>query len=85
MGKTALKKEKWTLSFDSNLKKAVIQEAKAKGIYPVNFLENLVREKMNPYGYTDVKDSVKYVRELRKRSSQKSEDEFLAEILKWKK
>ena len=85
MGKTALKKEKWTLSFDSNLKKAVIKEAKAVGVYPVHYLENMVREKMNPYGYTDVKDSVKYVRALRKRSAEKSEDEFLEELLKCRK
>jgi len=44
------------------LKNAVIREAKAKGMDPVHFLEELIREKINPYGYTDVKDSVKYVR-----------------------
>lgn len=85
MPKTALKKEKWTLSFDSKLKEAVIREAEAKGMYPVNFLEELVREKVNPYGYTDVKDSVNYVRELRKKSKDKSDEKFLEEILKWKK
>jgi len=40
--------EKWTLSFDSRLKKAVIREAKSRGVYLVHFLEELVREKMNP-------------------------------------
>ena len=85
MPKTALRKEKWTLSFDSKLKGAVIREAKAKGMYPVNFLEELVREKVNPYGYTDVKDSVKYVRELRKKSKDKSDEKFLEEILNWEK
>lgn len=85
MPKAALKKEKWTLSFDLKLKNAVIREAKAKGIYPVNFLEELVREKINPYGYTDVKDSVKHVRELRRRSKDKTDENFLQEILKWGK
>jgi len=85
MPKTALKKEKWTLSFDSKLKDAVIREAENKGIYPVNYLEELVREKINPYGHTDVKDSVKYVRELRKKSKDITDDKFLEEILKWKK
>ena len=85
MPKTALKKEKWTLSFDPKLKKAVIREAKHKGIYPVNYLEELVRENVNPYGYTDIKDSVKYVRELRKKSKDKSDEKFLEEILHWKK
>jgi len=85
MPKAGLKKEKWTLSFDPKLKDAVIREARAKGIYPVNFLEELVREKVNPYGYTDVKDSIKYVRELRKKSKDKTDEKFLEEILKWKK
>lgn len=85
MPKTALKKEKWTLSFDAKLKKAVIREAENKGIYPVNYLEELVREKINPYGHTDIKDSVKYVRELRKKSKDITDDKFLEEILKWKK
>ena len=85
MPKTALKKEKWTLSFDPKLKKAVIREAENKGIYPVNYLEELVREKINPYGHTDVKDSVKYVRELRKKSKDITDDKFLEEILEWKK
>ncbi len=85
MPKAAFKKEKWTLSFDPKLKEAVIREAKSKGVYPVNFLEELVREKINPYGYTDVKNSVKYVRELRKKSKDKTDEKFLEEILKWKK
>lgn len=85
MPKTALKKEKWTLSFDHRLKEAVIREAKTRGMYPVNFLEELVREKINPYGHTDVKDSVEYVRKLRKKSKDKTDEEFLREILAWKK
>ena len=78
-----LKKEKWTLSFDPKLKKAVIHEAKTRGVYPVQFLEDLVREKINPYGHTDVKDSVKHVRELRKKNVDKTEEEFIEEILQW--
>ncbi len=85
MSKHALKKEKWTLSFDPRLKEAVKREAKARGVYPVNFLEELVREKINPYGHTNVKDSVKYVRELRKKSKDTTDEKFLEEILKWKK
>ncbi len=85
MSKVALKKEKWTLSFDPKLKEAVKREAKAMGIYPVNFLEELVREKINPYGHADVKNSVKYVRELRRKSKDVTDDKFLEEILKWKK
>ncbi len=85
MSRAALRKEKWTLSFDTKLKEAVKREAKARGIYPVSFLEDLVREKINPYGHTDVKDSVKYVRELRKKSKDETDAQFLDEILKWKK
>lgn len=85
MTKPALKKEKWTLSFDPKLKKAVIHEAKTRGVYPVQFLEDMVREKINPYGHTDVKDSVKYIRELRKKREDKTEEEFLEEILLWEK
>ena len=85
MSKTTLKKEKWTLSFDPRLKEAVRREAKARGMYPVNFLEELVRERINPYGHTDVKDSVKHIRELRKKSRDRTDEKFLEEILKWRK
>jgi len=40
MPKTALKKEKWTLSFDPRLKRLLIKEARKKGVYPVNLLES---------------------------------------------
>jgi len=85
MTKAILKKEKWTLSFDSSLKGAVIKEAKKKGVYPVTLLEEMVREKLNPYGYTDVKDSVAHVRSLRKKSKEVSAKTFLNEIMKWQK
>ena len=61
MPRAALKKEKWTLSFDPALKSAVVKAAKRRGVYPVTVLENLVREKFNPYGHTDVDDSADYV------------------------
>ena len=48
MSKAKLKKEKWTLTFDRRLKGAVKQEAKKQGVYPVQVLESLVREKFNP-------------------------------------
>ena len=37
-------------------------------MYPVTLLEEIVKEKFNPYGHTGVKDSVAYVRMLRRRS-----------------
>ena len=85
MAKSVLKKEKWTLSFDSSLKEAVIKEAREKGVYPVSLLEEMVREKLNPYGYTDVKDSVEYVRAIRKKSKGVSSKAFLDEIKRWQK
>lgn len=52
VAKTSLRKEKWTLSFDSRLKRRVVREAKRKGIYPVSLLEQIVRDSFNPFGYT---------------------------------
>lgn len=85
MSKATLRKEKWTLSFDAALKKAVIEEAGKAGVYPVAFLEEMVREKLNPYGYTDVKDSVAHVRAIRKKSKEVSAKAFLEELRKWQK
>jgi len=85
MPKTALKKEKWTLSFDPALKSAVVKAAKRRGVYPVTVLEGLVREKFNPYGHTDVDDSAAYVSALRKQGRKQSDDAFLDEIAAWQK
>jgi hypothetical protein len=85
MGKASVKKEKWTLTFDRRLKGAVVKEAKKRGVYPVQVLESLVREKFNPFGHTDIKDEAAYVRRLRKRNSGKSDEEFLEEIRRWER
>ncbi len=85
MPKAALRKEKWTLSFDPSLKSLVVKAARRRGVYPVTVLENLVREKFNPFGHTDVEDSAEYVTSLRKRSRSQSDKEFLAEIEAWQK
>ena len=85
MGKASVKKEKWTLTFDRRLKGAVVKEAKKRGVYPVQVLESLVREKFNPFGHTDIKDETAYVHRLRKRNSGKSDKEFLEEIRRWER
>jgi hypothetical protein len=85
MPKTALKKEKWTLSFDPALKSAVVKAAKRRGVYPVALLEGLVRERFNPYGHTDVDDSAGYVSALRKQRRKQSDEAFLDEIAAWQK
>jgi hypothetical protein len=85
MAKAFLKREKWTLSFDSALKEFVIRTAKRRGVYPVALLEQIVREKFNPYGHTDVEDSVTYLRMLRRRSRRQSDAAFLKEIRAWQR
>ncbi|MBI2357517.1 MAG: hypothetical protein HYV04_01135 [Deltaproteobacteria bacterium] len=85
MGKASLKKEKWTLTFDRRLKGAVVKEARKRGVYPVQVLELLVREKFNPFGHADIKDEVAYVRKLRKEDRRKSDEEFLEEIRRWER
>ncbi|MGH7847539.1 MAG: hypothetical protein ACREQW_20540 [Candidatus Binatia bacterium] len=85
MSKNKLQKEKWTLTFDRRLKGAVIEEAKKQGLYPVQVLESLVREKFNPFGHTDIKDGAPYVRKLRKRDKGKSDETFLEEIRRWER
>jgi len=85
MPRTALKKDKWTLSFDPDLKRLVVRAAKRRGVYPVSILEELVRDKFNPYGHTDLSDSVAYVRALRRRSAKQSDVAFLEEIRRWQK
>ena len=85
MPKAALRKEKWTLSFDPLLKTLVVKAARRKGVYLVALLEELVRERFNPYGHTDVKDSAEYVATIRKHSLKQTDEEFLAEIRAWQK
>ncbi len=41
--------------------------------------------KFNPYGHTDIKDSVAYVRMLRRRSRKFSDQAFLKEIRVWQR
>ena len=83
MARAKLKKEKWTLTFDRRLKEAVTEEAKRQGVYPVQVLESLVREKFNPFGHADIQDEVAHVRKLRKKDEGKSDEEFLEEIRRW--
>ena len=85
MPRPTKRKEKWTLSFDPTLKSAVVKAAKRRGVYPVTVLENLVREKFNPYGHTDVDDSADYETALRKLGRKQSDDAFLDEIEAWHK
>ena len=84
MAKGTARREKWTLSFDAELKAFLIRTAKRRRVYPVALLEAIVKEKFNPYGHADVKDSVAYVRMLRRRSG-RTDRRFLEEIREWQR
>jgi hypothetical protein len=85
MARAVARREKWTLSFDPALKDSLVKTARRRGVYPVTLLEEIVKEKFNPYGHTDVKDSVAYVRMLRRRSRRISDESFLKEIQAWQR
>ncbi len=85
MSRAALRREKWTLSFDAELKAFLVRAARRRRMYPVRLLEQIVRDKYNPYGHTDVQDSVAYVRMLRRRSRRISDREFMREIRQWQR
>ena len=85
MAGAPLKKERWTLTVDRRLKHAILAEAREQGVSPAQVLENLIREKLNPFGHTDVADSVAYVRTLRRESRKLADEEFLADLKKWER
>ena len=85
MARSSARREKWTLSFDADLKAFLVKTARRRRVYPVTLLEQIVKEKFNPYGHTDVKDSVAYVRLLRRRSRKRPDASFLAEIRAWQR
>lgn len=62
-----------------------MKEARKLRVYPVQLLETLVREKLNPYGFKSVQDSISYVESIRKNSRKKSDRQFLDELKKWEK
>jgi hypothetical protein len=48
-------------------------------------LEDLIREKLNPFGHTDVADPTAYVRTLRCKSRELTGEAFLADLKRWEK
>ena len=85
MAKGTSTREKCTLFFDAELKAFLVRLAKRQRTYPVELLEGLVKDKFNPYGHTDVKDSATYVRMLRRRSRKQSDAAFLKGIRAWQR
>jgi hypothetical protein len=83
MAHATARREKWTLSFDADLKAFLVKTARRRRVYPVALLEEIVKEKFNPFGHADVRDSVAYIRTLRRRSRKRSDASFLAEIRAW--
>jgi len=82
---TSPKKERWTLTVDRRLKRAVIKEARQRGVRPARALGDILWEKLNPFGYADVKDPEAYVRTLRRKDRDLTDEEFLADIKRWEK
>jgi len=82
---TLLKKERWTLTVDRRLKQAVMAEARQRRVRPAQVLEDLIREKLNPFGHTAVTDPTAYVRTLRRKSRETTDEEFLADLKRWEK
>lgn len=85
MVRIALKKERWTLTFDQDLKNLVQQEAFKLRIYPVQLLETMVRQNLNPYGLTSIKNSIAYVNSVRKKNKTLSDKTFIKDMKKWQK
>jgi hypothetical protein len=85
MAGVPLKTERWNLTFDRRLKRVVIGEARRRGVHPARILEEAVREKLNPFGHSDVIDPTAYVRALRRKSRQMTDEEFLADLKQWEK
>lgn len=85
MPKNALKKDRWTITFDHVLKDQVQKEAKKLRVYPVQLLESIVREKLNPFGFQSIRDSVAYVNSIRHKNISKSDKEFLSDLKEWQK
>ncbi len=85
MPRTSPTKERWTLSVDRRLKKAVFAEARRRKVYPVRVLEDLIRERLNPFGHTDVTDAAAYVGTLRRKSRELTDEAFLVDLKQWEK
>lgn len=85
MPATPLRKERWTLTVDRRLKRAVVAQARQRGVPPAQVLEDLIRGKLNPFGHADVTDPTAYVRTLRRKSRESTDKEFLADLKRWEK
>ncbi len=51
----------------------------------MRLLEEIVKEKLIPFGYGEVEDSVEHVNHLREKSKHKTDEAFLKKIFEWQK
>lgn len=54
-------------------------------IYPVQLLETLVRERLNPFGFQSIQNSVEYINTVRSQSKGSSDKKFLNELKTWQR
>jgi hypothetical protein len=85
MSSPPVKKERWTLTLDRRVKHSVVDEARRRKVRPARVVEDLVKEKLNSCGHTDVMDPTAYVRTLRRKSRKTTDKEFLADLKRWEK
>jgi hypothetical protein len=85
MSSLPVKKERWTLIIDRRVKHSIIDEARRRKVRPSRLLEDLIKEKFNPFGHTDVVDPTVYVRTLRRKSRMTTDKEFLTDLKQWEK
>jgi hypothetical protein len=71
------------LRVDRRIKGAVINEAKKLGIYPVEFIESLVKENFDPFDHSDVKHEGATLRKLYGTDKHKNDREFLEDTQRW--
>ncbi|MBI3247990.1 MAG: hypothetical protein HYZ50_15915 [Deltaproteobacteria bacterium] len=85
MTAVSLKKERWTLTLDRQVKRTILEEARKRKVRPARVLEDLVRERFDPFGHADVDDPVAYVRALRRESREMTDEDFLTDLKRWEK
>lgn len=85
MTAVSLKKERWTLTLDRQVKRTILEEARKRKVRPARVLEDLVRERFDPFGHADVDDPVAYVRALRRESREMTDEDFLTDLKRWER
>jgi hypothetical protein len=85
MAVAPLKKERWTLTLDRQVKRTILEEARKRKVRPARVLEDLVKAHFDPFGHADVDDPEAYVRALRRGSRDMTDEDFLTDLKRWEK